>query len=131
MSARSITMTALLACLAVSPAFAEEFNPVIGKSGDFTLRETDLERLVASQPPEIRRQLDEKPELKVNLAKELLLNVAESQDREHEYAHRRQHHREAVVDAPLNHAAQNSVDAGFIHRMRIVVVADGDVRQQL
>lgn len=73
---RTIAMAALIAGLAVPHAFAEEFNPVIGKSGDFTLRETDLDRLVANQPAELRKQLEEKPELKVRLVEELLLQMA-------------------------------------------------------
>lgn len=79
MSARSIAMAALLAGLAISPACAEEFNPVIGKSGDFTLRETDLDRLVALQPAEVRRQLEEKPDLKVEIVRDLLLKMAIAQ----------------------------------------------------
>jgi len=79
MSARIIAMAALLAGLATPPAFAEEFNPVIGKSGDFTLRETDLDRLIASLPPEARKQLEEKPELKVGIVQELLLKMAIAQ----------------------------------------------------
>ncbi len=79
MSARTIAMAALLAVLAIPPAFAEEFNPVIGKSGDITLRETDLDRLVALQPPEVRKQLEEKPELKVEVVRDLLLKTAIAQ----------------------------------------------------
>jgi len=69
-------MATLLVCLAAPPLFGEEFNPVIGKTGDFTLRESDLDRLVADQAPEVRKQLEEKPELKVNLVKDLLLKQA-------------------------------------------------------
>jgi len=76
MSARTIVMAALLAGLAVPPAFAEEFNPVIGKSSDFTMRESDLDRLIASQKPEARRQLEENPQLKVNIVHDLLLKMA-------------------------------------------------------
>lgn len=76
MSARTVAMATLLASLAASPLFGEEFNPVIGKTGDFTLRESDLDRLVADQTPEVRKQLEEKPELKVNLVKDLLLKLA-------------------------------------------------------
>ena len=54
---------------------------------------------------------------------ELLLDVAEADDREREDADGRQHHLDAVVDAPLDHAAQDAVDAGLIDRVRIVVVA--------
>ena len=76
MSARTIAMAALLTGLAIPPAFAEEFNPIIGKSGDFTLRETDLDRLIASQPPEVRKQLEAKPDLKVEIVQNLLLKMA-------------------------------------------------------
>lgn len=76
MSARAVAMAAFMVCLTTTPVFAEEFNPVIGKSGDFTLRESDLDRLVAVQSPEVRRQMEEKPELKVNLVRELLLKMA-------------------------------------------------------
>lgn len=76
MSARTVVMTALLAGLAIPHAFAEEFNPIVGKSGAYTLRETDLDRIIASQPPEARQQLEEKPELKVNMVRELLLKMA-------------------------------------------------------
>jgi len=76
MSARTIAMAALLASLAIPPVFAEEFNPVIGKSGDFTLRETDLDRLVALQPAATRKQLEEKPELKVEIVQDILLKMA-------------------------------------------------------
>lgn len=62
---------------AVAPlAGAEEINPVLGKVGDFTIRETDLDRLIAAQPPQTQQQLQEKPELKVNFVRELLVNRA-------------------------------------------------------
>ena len=54
---------------------------------------------------------------------ELLLHVAEADDGQREDADRRQHHLDAVVDAPLDHAAQDPVDAGLVDRVRIVVVA--------
>lgn len=76
MSAKIIAMTALMAALLAPYALAEEINPVVGKTGDFTLRETDLDRLIASQPPEARRQFQEKPELKVSLVQELLVKMA-------------------------------------------------------
>ena len=39
---------------------------------------------------------------------ELLLHMAEADDRQREDADRRQHHLDAVVDAPLDHAAQHA-----------------------
>ena len=41
-----------------------------------------------------------------------------------EHADGRQHHLDAVIDAPLHHAAQAAIDAGLIDRVRIVVVVD-------
>jgi len=76
MSVKIIAITALMAALLAPYAFAEEINPVVGKTVDFTLRETDLDRLIASQPPEARRQFQEKPELKVTLVQELLVKMA-------------------------------------------------------
>jgi len=76
MSARTIVMAAFLAGLTVPPTFAEEFNPVIGKSSDFTMRESDLDRIIASQRPEARKQLDENPQLKVSIVHDLLLKMA-------------------------------------------------------
>lgn len=76
MSRRIIAAAAILACIGAATAMGEEFNPVIGKVGEITLRETDLDRLVESQPAEIRRQMKEKPELKVRLVEELLLKQA-------------------------------------------------------
>lgn len=40
-------------------AVAEEFNPIVGKAGEFVLREADLERLISYQPPEIQQSLAE------------------------------------------------------------------------
>jgi peptidyl-prolyl cis-trans isomerase C len=76
MSARIITIAALLAALAAPVAVAEEFNPVLGKVGDFSISEIDLERIIASLPPEAQQQLAAKPELKVAMVQELLLKKA-------------------------------------------------------
>ena len=70
-----VTISALIT-LAATAAFAEEINPVVGKVGDFTIRETDLDRLIASQPPQAQQQLQEKPELKNSLVRDLLLKKA-------------------------------------------------------
>ena len=32
-------------------------------------------------------------------------------------------HLDAMIDAPLDHAAQDAIDAGLVDRVRIVVVA--------
>jgi parvulin-like peptidyl-prolyl isomerase len=76
MVARVIMFTLLFCGLAANCPFAEEINPVIGKVGDFTIRETDLDRLIAGQPPEGQKQLQERPELKVGIVQELLMKNA-------------------------------------------------------
>jgi len=70
-----VTIAALIA-LSAPFAFADEINPVLGKVGDFSLREIDLDRLIASQPPQAQKQLQEKPELKSSLVRDLLLKKA-------------------------------------------------------
>jgi peptidyl-prolyl cis-trans isomerase C len=86
-----VTIFALVA-LAAPYAAAEEINPVLGKVGDFSIREADLDRLIANQPPQVQQQLLEKPELKVSLVQDLLLKKAvamkarkEGYDRKPEY----------------------------------------------
>jgi peptidyl-prolyl cis-trans isomerase C len=69
-------MAALLSSLTIPLACAEDFNPIIGKSTVLTLRETDLERIMANQPAETRQQLEAKPELKAGMVRELLLKTA-------------------------------------------------------
>ncbi len=70
-----VTISALIA-LAAPYATAEEINPVLGKVGDFSIRETDLDRLIAGQPPQAQKQLQEKPELRASLVRDLLLKKA-------------------------------------------------------
>lgn len=69
-------MLAVFLVVAVSVAFAEEINPVLGKVGDFTIREADLDRFITSQPPQVQQQLQEKPELKSSLVRDLLIKKA-------------------------------------------------------
>jgi len=86
-----VTISALVA-LAAPYAAAEEINPVLGKVGDFSIRESDLDRLIAGQPPQAQKQLQEKPELRISLVQDLLLKKAiamkarkEGYDRKPEY----------------------------------------------
>lgn len=76
MSARALATAALMTALAASVAMGEEINPVLGKINDFAIREIDLDRLVAGQPLALQKQLQDKPELKVNLVQELLMKTA-------------------------------------------------------
>lgn len=62
--------------MAAAQLFADDFNPVLGKVGDFSIREADLDRLLASQSPDIQKQFQQDPQQKVNLVRELLIKKA-------------------------------------------------------
>jgi peptidyl-prolyl cis-trans isomerase C len=76
MYAKTLVLIALLLAAAAPAAIADEINPVLGKVGDFTIRETDLDRLIASQPLQAQKQLQESPELRTALIRDILLKKA-------------------------------------------------------
>lgn len=76
MKRKVILPLALLLSTAAVVALAEEINPAVGRVGDFTLRETDLDRVIATQSPQVQKQLQEKPELKNSLVRDLLIKRA-------------------------------------------------------
>jgi len=71
----TVTVAAAIA-LSATFSFAEEINPVLGRVGDFSIRETDLDRLIAAQPEQAQKQFQEKPELKSSLVRDILLKKA-------------------------------------------------------
>lgn len=73
---KAFVTIAAVAAFSAPFAHAEEINPVLGRVGDFSLRETDLDRLIAGQPPQAQKQLQEKPELKSSLVRDILLKKA-------------------------------------------------------
>lgn len=76
MTTKTFVTIAALIVLSAPVALAEEINPVLGRVGDFSIRETDLDRLIASQPEQAQKQIQEKPELKSSLVRDLLLKKA-------------------------------------------------------
>lgn len=76
MLAKLAICTTLLFAAFPGSVSAEEINPVVGKSADYILRATDLERLVAAQPAEIRKRLQDDPEQRVNLVRQLMTQKA-------------------------------------------------------
>jgi peptidyl-prolyl cis-trans isomerase C len=62
-----------IALLHFGSALGEEINPVVGKAGDFVMREADLERLLGSQSPEIQKAVADDPEQRRALIRQLLL----------------------------------------------------------
>ena len=76
MTIRIMVLMVVFWGLAAVGAFAEEINPVVGKDNAVTLRESDLKRLISYQSPEVQKKLQEEPEHRVNLARQLLTTNA-------------------------------------------------------
>lgn len=76
MYTKTLVTIAALISFSAPFALADEINPVLGKVGDFSIRATDLDRLIAAQPEQAQKQLQEKPELKSSLVRDLLLKKA-------------------------------------------------------
>jgi peptidyl-prolyl cis-trans isomerase C len=55
---------------------AEDLNPVAGKTGDFVLREADLDRLLSNQSPEVQKAIESSPEQRKNFIRQFLLTKA-------------------------------------------------------
>ncbi|HMN03836.1 peptidylprolyl isomerase [Geobacter anodireducens] len=72
MTSRTLLVGAFLVALAAGGSRAEEINPVVGKAGEFTLREADLDRLIDALPAEAQQQLRKNPEQRAFLAREIL-----------------------------------------------------------
>jgi peptidyl-prolyl cis-trans isomerase C len=62
--------------LMTSTLRAEETNPVLGKTGDFILREADLDRILASQPPAVQKRFLDDPQQRISLVREILIKKA-------------------------------------------------------
>jgi peptidyl-prolyl cis-trans isomerase C len=73
---RAISLAVIIFMLIIAGTQAAELNPVVGKAGDFVLREADLDRLISSQPPEVQKTLQEDPAQRINLVRQVLLTEA-------------------------------------------------------
>ena len=76
MHAKRLIAAMLVATLQIGTVRAEELNPVVGKVGDFVLREADFERLLASQPPEVQQAVQSSPEQRTVFIRQFLLTKA-------------------------------------------------------
>ena len=68
-----VLQAVVVVLLAASNVSADEFNPILGKVADFVFREADMDRLLASQPPEVQKRFQDDPQQKVNLVRDLLI----------------------------------------------------------
>ena len=76
MPAKIILVTLLLVAAVTGQASAEETNPILGKSGDFILREADLDRILANQPSAVQKRFQDDPQQRVSLVREILMKKA-------------------------------------------------------
>src|SRR5512133_2990921 len=76
MNAKIILVALFLVTTTVAILSAEETNPVLGKAGNFILREADLDRILASQPPAVQKRFQDDPQQRVNLIREILIKKA-------------------------------------------------------
>lgn len=76
MLCRLCLLTILAVALTTPSLRAEETNPVLGKTGDFILREADLDRILASQPPDVQKRFQDNPQQRIGLVREILIKKA-------------------------------------------------------
>lgn len=76
MPVKVFMIAVLSGMLLASGVHADDINPVVGKVGDFVLREADLERMIANLPAEAQKRFQENREERSNLARQILLTKA-------------------------------------------------------
>ena len=76
MVAKTVLVALCLGAAVAGPLSAEETNPVVGKVGDFVLREADLDRILASQPPAVQKRFQDEPQQRAYLVREILMKKA-------------------------------------------------------
>ena len=76
MNTKHLVAAMMFATLRIGTVQAEELNPVVGKVGDFVLREADFERLLGSQPPEVQKAVQSSPEQRTVFIRQFLLTKA-------------------------------------------------------
>ena len=76
MIVRIIGLTAAILLLQMGNVYSEDLNPVVGKVGDFVLREADLDRLISYQPAEAQKSIQSSSEQRTNFIRQILLTKA-------------------------------------------------------
>ena len=72
MATKSCILFMLATALTAGSVNAEEINPVLGKARDSVIREADLDRIIASQPPSVQKRFQEDPQQRLALVREIL-----------------------------------------------------------
>jgi len=105
---------------------AEEVNPVVGKVGDFVLREADLERLISNQSPETQQKQLANPEQRAALVRELLLAKAVATQ-----ARKEKFDRKPEVKEQLSYVIDQYLAQEYLRKVVIatVVVTDEEMKK--
>lgn len=73
MIVRLIGLTVAILLLQAGNVYSEDLNPVAGKTGEFVLREADLDRMISYQPAEAQKSIQSSPEQRTNFIRQILL----------------------------------------------------------
>jgi len=76
MKTKHILIGLLVGIAIASNLSAEEINPILGKTSDLVLRESDIDRILASQPPAVQKRMQSEPQQRFNLVREILMKKA-------------------------------------------------------
>jgi parvulin-like peptidyl-prolyl isomerase len=105
---------------------AEETNPVVGKVGDFVLREADIDRLMSNQPAEAQKKLRDNPEERSNFIRQILLTIAVANKAKGDGFDRK-----PEVKEQLSYLADQSIAQQYLNRVVTanITVPDEDLKK--
>ena len=72
MRMKVFVLVSLVLVFLAGSVFAEDHDPVVGKTGDYVIRKSDLDRLVTYYGPERQQFLEKNPQQQVTLVKRML-----------------------------------------------------------
>jgi len=78
MLVRFFVLAAAIWLLFIDNVCAEDLNPVVGKAGDYVIREADLDRILSTQPLDTQNILKSNIEQRSNFIRQILLTKATS-----------------------------------------------------
>jgi len=76
MIVRLIGLTVAILLLQAGNVYSEDLNPVAGKTGEFVLREADVDRMISYQSAEAQKSIQSSPEQRTNFIRQILLTKA-------------------------------------------------------
>lgn len=123
---RLVATVVTFGLLLAGTVYAEDLNPVVGKAGDFVLREADLDRLLSNQSPEARKALQESPEQRSNFIRQLLLTKSTASQARKEGFDKKPEVRELLGNLLDLYLAQEYVNKVVIASN---IVTDDDVKK--